>query len=321
MGTNNLGLIADIGATNARFALADPGGIYEEQILKCDDYPGILEAAQAYLENVTPEKRPKGASVAIAGPVNGDKFDMTNHTWSFSVEETRKALGFDTFHLINDFEAIAMAVPHIEDKYLHKIGKGEAQKGRAIAVIGPGTGLGVASLFQDKQGNYIPNTCEGGHITMPAKTQREFDLFRTLRYKYSHVSAERVCSGKGLLNIYNAIRILDGHENLPDRTPEEISNDGISGACPVCKEALDKMITFLGSVTGNLALSLGSFGGIYIAGGIPAKLGDYFYNSHFYDEFLAKGRFSEYLSPMPVYVIEHPVTAFVGLQADLFKKP
>lgn len=315
---SEIGLIADIGATNARFALADPNGIYDEKVLKCEDYPGILEAAQAYLDQVKPEDRPKGASVAIAGPVAGDRFDMTNHNWSFSIEETRKALGLDTFHLFNDFQAIALGVPHVEEKYLRKIGSGQAQEGKAIAVIGPGTGLGVASLFQH-EGKYIPNACEGGHVTMAAKTQREFDLFRTLRYKYSHVSAERVCSGKGLVNIYNAIRILDGHEELPDRTPEEISKAAIEDACPVCKEALDKMITFLGSVAGNLALSLGSFGGIYIAGGIPAKLGEYFYESHFYDEFLAKGRFDKYLQKMPIYVIEHPFIAFVGLQADLFK--
>ena len=152
---------------------------------------------------------------------------------------------------------------------------------------------------------------------MPAKTQREFDLFRTLRYKYSHVSAERVCSGKGLVNLYNAIRILDGHDDLPERTAPEISELALQQKCKVCEEALDKMCRFLGSAAGNLAISIGAFGGVYIAGGIPVKLGDFFFNSSFYEEFLAKGRFKNYLAEIPVYLIDHPHIAFVGLQADL----
>ena len=312
-----LGLIADIGATNARFALADGEGIYKEKVLQCDDHPTITDAVQHYLELVEPEIMPTSGAFAIAGPVDGDWFEVTNNHWKFSVEQTRKDLGLDSLHLFNDFEAIAMAVPHIEDKYLTKVGGGEGQHGRPIAILGPGTGLGVCTLAWTGT-RYAPQPAEGGHITMPAKTQREFDLFRTLRYKYHHISAERVCSGKGLVNLYNAIRILDGHENLPDRDAPEISKLAIAGECKVCEEALDKMCKFLGSAAGNLALSVGAFGGVYIAGGIPAKLGDYFFKSSFYDEFLAKGRFNEYLAKIPVYLIDHPYTAFIGLQADLF---
>lgn len=314
-----LGLIADIGATNARFAICDKDGIRNELTLQCADHPTIVSAAQAYLAQVKPVEMPSVASFAIAGPVTGDWFDMTNHTWSFSQEETRKALGLELFHLMNDFKAIALGVPHITPEYLKKVGGGDAVPQAPIAILGPGTGLGVATLTWGG-GRYNPNPGEGGHITMPAKTQREFDLFRTLRYKYSHVSAERVCSGKGLVNIYNAIRILDGHDAIPDRTPEEISAAALDKSCPVCVEALDKMMKFLGSTAGNLALSLGAFGGVYIAGGIPAKLGQAFHDSSFYEEFLAKGRFSDYLAPIPVYVIHHPYIAFVGLQADLFSR-
>lgn len=313
-----IGLIADIGGTNARFALADKDGIYDIQVLQCEDHPTIADAAKFYLDQVKPKQMPKTGSFAIAGPVTGDWFEVTNNHWKFSVEETRQALAFETLHLMNDFEAIALALPHLEDKYITKIGGGEGDKTKPAAVLGPGTGLGVASLVYAGNGKYISLPAEGGHITMPAKTQREFDLFRTLRYKYRHVSAERVCSGKGLVNIYNAIRILDGHEDLPDRTPAEISEAAMNKTCPICEETLDKMCRFLGSVAGNLALSIGAFGGVYIAGGIPAKLGDFFFSSSFYEEFLSKGRFRDYLDKIPVYLIDHPYIAFTGLQVDLF---
>lgn len=311
--TSKTGLIADIGATNARFALTDERGIYEPRVLQCADYPGIVEATRAYLEGLKGEK-PTRAAFAIAGPISGDFFEMTNHLWRFSIEETRRALGLDDFALLNDFKAIALGVPHLAPSDIRQVGGHQTpQPNGTIGILGPGTGLGVASLFWDGR-QYRANPGEGGHVTMPAKTQREFDIFRTLRYKYRHVSAERVCSGKGLINIYNAIRILDGHENLPDRTPEDISECAIAGTCPVCVESLDKMMGFLGTVAGDLALSLGASGGIYIAGGIPIKLGEYFMNSRFRAEFEAKGRFDDYLKPIPTYLITHPHIAFVGLQ-------
>lgn len=309
----NLGLIADIGGTNARFALSDENGFYEERILQCADFPGIVEAAQTYIDGLKGARPAKGA-FAIAGPVTGDWFQMTNHVWKFSIDDTKKALSLNSFALLNDFKAIALGIPHIGDGDKKEVGVGQQpEKNGTIAVVGPGTGLGIASLFWDGQ-QYRANSGEGGHVTMAAKTQREFDLFRTLRYKYHHISAERVCSGKGLVNIYNAIRILDGRDDLPDRDSKDIAEAAIAKTCSACEEALDKMMAFLGAIAGNLALTLGSFGGVYIAGGIPAKLGDYFFESRFRTEFEAKGRFDTYLKGVPTYLITHPFIAFVGLQ-------
>lgn len=309
---NAPGLIADIGATNARFALADENGFYEQKVLQCAEYPGLLEAAQSYLQTVG--AKPERGAFAIAGPVSGDIFEMTNHLWKFSIAETQKSLGLSAFTLMNDFKAIALGIPHLKPADLKQIGGTQmAQPQGTIGIVGPGTGLGVASLFWDGH-RYRANSGEGGHVTMAAKTQREFDLFRTLRYKYRHVSAERVCSGKGLVNIYNAIRILDGHEGLPDRTPEEIAQNALEQTCPVCEEALDKMMGFLGTVAGDLAVTLAATGGIFIAGGIPAKLGEYFFNSRFRKEFEAKGRHEDYMQAIPTALILHPFTAFVGLQ-------
>lgn len=307
-------LIADIGATNARFALADTNGVYDQKILKCEDYPTIVDAAKTYLDGLN-GKTPKRAAFAIAGPVSGDYFQMTNHHWKFSINETKLDLGLDQFELMNDFKAIALGVPHLKPEDIKQIGGDQrAVHAAPIGVIGPGTGLGVASLVWGGS-SYIAVPGEGGHVTMAAKTQREFDIFRTLRYKYHHISAERVCSGKGLVNIYNAIKILDGHESLPDRTPEQIAECALNKTCPVCEESLEKMLAFLGTVAGNLAVTLGAAGGIYIAGGIPAKLGEYFFNSRFRKEFEAKGRYEGYLKPIPTYLITHPNIAFVGLQS------
>ncbi len=306
-------LIADIGATNARFALADSKGIYEQKILQCEEYPTIVDAAKAYLQDLG--QKPKRAAFAIAGPVGGDYFEMTNHHWKFSIRDTQSTLGLDQFELMNDFKAIALGIPHLKKEDLMQVGgKQTAIPHGTIGIIGPGTGLGVASLFWDGTG-YRANAGEGGHVTMPARTQREFDIFRTLRYKYHHISAERVCSGKGLVNIYNAIKILDGHDNLPERTAEKISEAALAKSCPVCVESLDKMMGFLGTVAGDLAVTLGATGGIYIAGGIPTKLGEYFFNSRFRESFEAKGRYESYLKPIPTWLINHPNIAFVGLQS------
>lgn len=316
---NTIGLIADIGGTHARFALADENGIYNSETLLCKDYTTIVDAVETYIDMHCSKGYPKKMSIAIAGPVSGDLFKLTNHPWEFSIQETKKALKLDSFHLMNDFEAIALGIPHLKKDNIKKIGEGDAITQKTIGIIGPGTGLGVGALFWNGK-RYLANPCEGGHVTMAAKTQRQFDIFWALRNKYRHVSAERVCSGKGLVNLYNTIRDIDRVPDLPDRTPEEISEAAINGGCPQCGEALDLMLDFLGTVAGNLALSLGAQGGIYIAGGIPMKLGSYFMSSNFRESFEAKGRFSNYMKKIPTFLVDHPNIGFLGLQADLIEK-
>lgn len=314
---SQIGLIADIGATNARFALVDDKNIFDEQVLSCADHDTLVSAARAYLDIVRPLALPKMASFAIAGPIKDDWFTMTNHPWSFSIAQTKDDLNLNYFRLVNDFEAVGMAIPHLRDKDMRRLGEGSVIEHAPIGILGPGTGLGVGYLVWSGD-RYLPIPCEGGHVTMPARTQRQYDIFEYLRaHKYSHVSAERVCSGKGLVNIYDALRGLDKRDDLPERSPQEISEAAVSGACDICKEALDLMMEFLGVVAGNLALSLGAFGGIYIAGGIVQKLGDYIDNSKFRESFLAKGRFEDYMAAIPTFVIENEYPAFIGLHADL----
>lgn len=314
--TTPIGLIADIGATNARFSLSDGKTYYEEKVLKCAQYPGLVEAARVYLAELGSPKVTLGA-FAVAGPVMGDKVSMTNHPWFFSIKQTQRDLQLAHLTVMNDFRAVAVGVPHLQPDQTRLIGPDVKPVANApIGILGPGTGLGVASLIWNGQ-RYMPVPGEGGHVTAAARTQREFDVLKTLYSKYHHISAERVCSGKGLVNLYNAIRTLEGRDDLPERTPEEISAEAVKGSCPICKEALDMMIAFLGNVAGNLALTLGAFGGIYLAGGICLQLGEAFFKMPFREEFEAKGRFGEYLKPIPTTLILHPYVALIGLTAEI----
>lgn len=315
------GLVADIGATNARFAIADESGVHDAITLQCADHEGIVDAAEHYIKLISANtNQPKAGMVAIAGPVLGDMFEMTNHAWRFSIKETQQQLKFDHFRVMNDFEAIAHAVPSMDPQYVEQIGGGVAKKNATIAVVGPGTGLGVAGLVWDGE-KYLVNPGEGGHVTMPARSFREYELIDQLHYKYRHISAERVCSGKGLVNLYNAIRSFDeiSIKDAPDLEPEEIANKALNEECKICVEALDLMYGFLGTVAGNLALTYGAHGGVYIAGGITTKLGDYLHNSRFRSEFERKGRFENYLGEIPTFLIKHDNIAFVGLQDQLLR--
>lgn len=307
------GLIADIGGTNARFAtVPSSGGTENIEVLACNDYGSLTEAATVYLKKThgTVDK----AVIAVAGPVLGDEVRLTNHPWVMSQKAIKTDLGLKSLHIINDFTAVACGVPYLTQQDYYQIGEGAAQKNMPIGIIGPGTGLGVAGVVFDERGKPIPITTEGGHVTMCANTQREWDIIAELKKeKYSHVSAERLVSGKGIMNMYQAICALDGIEETKT-DPSEITKAGLEKSCPACVETLDLFADFLGTLAGNVALGMGAFGGVYIAGGIVMKLGDWFKTSRFRQSFLNKGRKSEYLARIPTFVITHPYPGFVGLQ-------
>lgn len=306
------GLIADIGGTNARFAYVGKNGIEHIEVLQCDDYPGLTEAAQAYLtkHNHTVQR----AVFSVAAPVLGDEIRMTNNAWVMSQSKIKKDLGLTSLQMINDFKAVAYGVPLLTAKDYYQLGTGTAQKNMPIGIIGPGTGLGVAAVVFDENGKPIPVTTEGGHVTMCANTQREWDIIAQLKKeKYRHVSAERLVSGKGIVNLYQAICALDGiPATLTD--PSDITKGGLDKSCPACVETLDLFADFLGTLAGNVALSMGTFGGVYIAGGIVTKLGKWFDTSRFRESFMNKGRYHEYLSNIPTFVITHPFPGFIGLE-------
>lgn len=308
-------LVADIGGTNARFGLIDDTGIHDPRIFRCADFPSAQAAAEAYLDTVRPAERPRQGAFCIAGPVTGDVITPTNLPWGFSVETVRAALGFERLRVINDFTAVALSIPRLTDADRRQVGDGRPEPGAVIGVIGPGSGLGVSGLVPGPQG-WTALSGEGGHTTMAPVSDRESAVLAQLRKTYDHVSAERVISGPGLVNLYEALSIVDGRD--PARlTPAEVTAKALEGSEAHCVEAVEMFCAMLGTVAGNLALTLGARGGVYIAGGIVPKLGPVFVHSRFRKRFQEKGRLREYLAPIPTYVITHELPAFLGLAEAL----
>jgi glucokinase len=312
-------LVGDIGGTNARFGLVSPDGeLLHSRVLADADYPGIAEAITAYLGERDGLPRPRRGAIAIASPVAGDEVRMTNHPWAFSIAGLKAQLGFQRLEVINDFTAQALALPHLKDADKVKVGEGEALPGYPIGVLGPGSGLGVSGLIPAGK-RWIPLTGEGGHATMPPITDREGAVLGAMRRHLDHVSGERVLSGPGLVNIYNSLAEVDG---VPARqyTAAQITDADTGRDDPLCHEATEMFCAMLGTVAGNLALTLGAKGGVYIGGGIVPRLGERFGASAFRERFEAKGRFQDYLSSVPTYVVTHKLPAFLGCAAALMEK-
>ena len=315
MPRNPPALIADLGATNARFALVDDQGIHDPMALRCAAYPDLYSAATAYLEQTAPSVAPDRGAIAIACPIIGDYVEMTNHAWSFSTAELTAKLGMERLDVVNDFTAQALAIRHLTEDDRLQIGAGEPDPDGAIAVLGPGTGLGVSGLVRAGD-DWTPVVGEGGHVTMCAVNDREGDVMRRLRLRFNHVSAERVLSGMGLTNLYETLAAID-EVDVPQRDPREVSEAALAHAEEHAVEAVEMFCAMLGTVAGNLALTLGSTGGVYVAGGIAPKLGALFLKSDFRERFEAKGRFRDYLAPIPTYLVTHPTPAFLGLRSML----
>jgi glucokinase len=304
-------LIADIGATNTRLAVVEPDGtIARLRVMATDEYASLGDAIEAYLAAEALPVRPAHAVLAVAAPIAGDTIAMTNTPWTFSIEETRKHFGFARIKVVNDFVANALAVPHLKAGDRRQIGGGTSIGGAPIGVLGPGSGLGV-SILVPKDGGVIPIEGEGGHVTMPAADVREAAVFDLMRVRFDHLSAERFLSGPGLVNLYNALCELAGEPAAP-LTAAQITDPRTEKDEPRAREARDMFCAMLGTIAGNLALTVGARGGIYIAGGIVPKLGDAFTQSQFRARFEAKGRFKNYLAAIPTYVMTHPEPALLG---------
>ncbi|QCB45950.1 glucokinase [Hydrogenophaga sp. PAMC20947] len=306
-----LRLLADVGGTNARFALqaGSLGEITHIQTLPCADHATLGAAITHYLGQQSIGQRPALASIAIANPIQGDRVQMTNHDWSFSIAELQAAMGFQRLELLNDFTALALALPHLPASDLRQVGgrpgASAAQSTTALGLIGPGTGLGVSGLVPDGQGGWWPLQGEGGHVTLPATNANEQAVLALLWARYGHVSAERAVSGQGLGNLYGALTQRDTGL-WPDQLPSaaEVSQWAQNGQDAKAQEALALFFAFLGTVAGNLALTMGAWGGIFLGGGILPRLGARIDTSAFRERFEHKGRFENHLKPVPVWVIE-----------------
>ena len=303
-------LLGDVGGTNARFAWqdADAAALRDIVSVPTADHPTLAAALTDYLRGIG-RAAPPWCAIGIANPIIGDQVQMTNSHWSFSIEAVRQALGFERFVVINDFTALALALPDLPAHELRQLGGGAAIANAPLALLGPGTGLGVSGLLPGTEpGRWLPLQGEGGHVTLAASNAREAAVLQVLRERFGHASAERAVSGQGLEALHDALCTLVGQAAAAPLPAAEISRRALAASDPQCVEALDLFCAFLGNVAGNLALTLGARGGVYIGGGIVPRLGNAFTRSRFRACFEDKGRFRSYLEAIPVYVIHAEVS-------------
>lgn len=306
-------LLADVGGTHARFAWQAAAGtpLQHPQVLSVHAHARLEDAIAAYLAEL---KRPvTTAAIAIATPVLGDQVRMTNHHWAFSQQALRQRFGWSRLLVLNDFTALALALPALPSSDLRQVGGGAPVPGAPLALLGAGTGLGVSGLLPHGQGGWLPLAGEGGHRTWAAITPREQQVRDELARRHGHVSAERVASGQGLVDVFGILCRADGLTPDPHLSPRDVSQAALVQGHPQALEALAMLAATLGTVAGDLVLTLGARGGVYLGGGIVPRLGGWFERSPFRERFEAKGRYAAYLSAIPTWVITaDPSPALLG---------
>ncbi|MCG5217412.1 glucokinase [Streptosporangium sp. KLBMP 9127] len=306
-------LVADIGGTNARFGLVTrPDGHPEAiAVLRVADHEGLPEAVAAYLADHAGGVRPGAACLAIAGPVDGDRYHLTNAAWSGSARD----LGVPGAVLLNDFEALAFALPYLEDDMLMSLGGPEPVRG-VKAVLGPGTGLGVSGLVP-AGGEWVPIACEGGHVTAPVVTEREIEVVRALRAQGREVIvAEHLLSGPGLSRLHHGLALVDGVAATPLPASEIVLRRDDTR----CAETIEVFCGLLGSFAGNTALTLGARGGVYLGGGVLPRIADRLRASDFRRRFELTPDLGDYLTAIPTRLIVGGHPALLGAAACLVQR-
>ena len=326
-----------MGGTNARFGwLADGADqVAHVKTLPVARFSGPAAAAQDYLAGLALQlgaayQPPQAAAFALATAVGADEVALTNSGWRFSRQATQQQLALDALVVLNDFEALALALPRLQAAQLRVIGpasigasgrsgnsnvSAQPQRRAARAVIGPGTGLGVAGIVPTPQG-WVPVPGEGGHASLSASDDFESALLAAVRQVHAHVSAERLLSGIGLPVLQRAVAAVLG-QPAAALTAEEIVERGLARQDAVCDQTIDAFCALLGSFAGNVALVLGARGGVYIGGGIVPRLGERFFESRFRQRFEAKGRFQDYLRAIPTALITDTLAALTGAAVAL----
>ncbi len=306
-------LLADIGGTNARFALMTDGMIGPIAHVAVADYPDIDSAIARFIADHAGGGAITAATLGVAGPVEGNRCRVVNSHWTVDGDALATAFGIADVRLLNDFEALAWSLPRLAAADLMPVGGGSAVAGAPIAVIGPGTGLGTA-CFVHGSGGPMVIAAEAGHATLPGTSPREDAVIDRLRRRFGHASAERALSGGGLENLYQALAAIDGISVVP-RDATAICAAARDGSCAVSAEALAMFCAMLGTVAGNLALTFRARGGGLVAGGIAPRIADMLARSEFRAHFIAKGRYRAYLEAIPTGIIMRPDAAFIGLKA------
>lgn len=306
-------LVGDVGGTNARFAIAHMVNgrpvLEHHDSFPAETYPTFLEGVKAFIDGC--EVKPTGGVIAVAGPVTDGEIDLTNSPWRVSETELQ-TLGLNPVRLINDFEALAWGAPVVPDAELASLGgPQEGDDKAAIAVLGPGTGFGVSALARDGRGGEIAMPSEGGHACFAPGDPIEDEILRILRRRYERVSIERLICGPGLLNMHRALAEIDGRETHID-DPALITAEALEDPRGHCGATLARFCAILGAVAGDIALTTGSRGGVYIAGGIAPRILPFLKASPFRERFERKGRFKDYMAAIPTKVILHKHAALLG---------
>lgn len=316
MTAKDFALVGDIGGTHARFALVERGSrvLLHTRTLKCQDYSGPQAAIDDYLAGV-PVTRVAEACFAVAAPVVGNSVAMTNNHWVFDVESLRSAGGWNRFQLVNDYLAMALGVLHVPQDKLVSVGGPARRQPGPLLIMGPGTGLGVSALVPSRQG-WLPLSTEGGHVDFAPADEIEGQILTQLRPQFGRVSVERLLCGDGLMNLYRALAVIKA---VPEEltTPEQVTKAAGNGSNELAQETLQRFCRILGRVAGNAALTLGSFGGVYLCGGILPAMLPFFLTSAFREEFENKGRMQPLLVATPVWVVRDSLTGLYGAAAAL----
>jgi glucokinase len=308
-------LVGDIGGTNARFGLVtDPAHPAQHvRTLPVAQHAGPGAAVRSYLAELANEGvanvQLQRAALAMATPITSDLVEMTNSHWRFSRAALQADLGLQSLAVLNDFEALALSLPRLGPLQLRPHGLPLNPHG-TMAVIGPGTGLGVAGVVQTP-GGWVALPGEGGHATLSAGDDFEAQLLAHVRQTHHHVSAERLLSGIGLPTLHQAVAAVLG-QAAPQLSAQDIVERGRAGTDALCGTTLDTFCDLLGGLAGNVALTLGARGGVYIGGGIVPRLGERFFTSRFRERFESKGRFRTYLEAIPTALITDTLVALTG---------
>lgn len=313
-------LVGDIGGTNARFALARQYNtstktfeISDVQVFSCSKYSNLESCLELFLDSIQDQENISSACIAIAAPVKSDNIAMTNLSWQFSIDTLRQHFQWQQLNILNDFAAQAYALPYISSTDLIEIKPGEKIERQVKAVMGPGTGLGVAILTPSGSG-WIPVSGEGGHVGLAPVTDIEAEVVRLLLRKFSYVSLETVLCGPGLLNLYRTICEIHS-KKTQDYSAREITQLAANRTDSLCAETLNVFCSFLGSSAANLALTSGARGGVYLAGGILPNFVDFLLQSPFGQQFIHKGCMSELVQSIPVQLVNTVHPALIGAAA------
>jgi glucokinase len=314
-------LVADIGGTNARFSAVLEGQLESEYVFhhSVEEYPQFAGLIGGLLQEIAKATGwncpPVSACFAVACPADAEVIAFTNSHWQFTKSSLKQALGCDNLSVINDFEAVAHGITELGSEDLVQVGGQAPIANKAIGILGPGTGLGVAGLVHHNDSYHVLDT-EGGHADYAPIDEVQSAVVNRLRETYGRVSLERLLSGNGLLNIYTALCGIEDTEVI-FTTPAEVVAGGLDSSDQRALQTLNIFCEGMGSAAGNLALTYGAKGGIYIAGGVIPRFQEFFINSGFRHKFEDKGRFVSYLQPIPVYLVTRSNLGLLGAAKKL----